>query len=702
MGTPTPFNEIALKARIAELSRRLAEAEATLSATLSGAQPRATPEKGDELLLQTQKTLAIENNLLRTVIDIIPDHVYVRDRASRHLINNQTHLNQLKVATLEETIGKTDFDFYPRDLAAKFLASDEEVMSAGRTLADIEERVPGPDGSERWVSTTKVPIRDAGGTVIGLVGISRDITEHRRVMQKVSEQATMLDQAHDLILLLGMDGRIVYMNGATEQALGWSAKEAVGKLSTELHRAEDHAQIIQAAKETLEKGAWHGEFRVHDRNGSEIFLDVRRSLIRDEKGAPKAQLSICADITEKKRAEVLALRNQRLESLGTLAGGIAHDLNNVLAPILMAITLLKMKVTDDGGRRLLVLLEQNAERGAQLVRHVLAFGRGAEGKRVQVQILQVAREVEQIVKDTFPKNVKFDLKHERVPWMVTGDPNQIHQVLLNLCLNARDAMPHGGKITLRIKNEMVDETFASMNRGAMPGPYLEVSVADTGTGIPPEVRDKIFEPFFTTKDLGKGTGLGLSTSLGIVQSHEGFINLSSSPGKGSTFRIYLPANPATAHAESEDAKAEGLPVGHNELILVVDDEEPILEVAKSTLEKFGYRVAVATNGAAAVSIYALQRDDIAVVLTDMAMPIMDGPAMVVALKAINPEIKIIGSSGMTGPSAIAATRVAGVCEFVPKPYSAETLLNAIARTIGRKTGDRSMRQPPTDHPRRPA
>jgi CheY-like chemotaxis protein len=356
----------------------------------------------------------------------------------------------------------------------------------------------------------------------------------------------------------------------------------------------------------------------------------------------------------------------------------------------MSIALLKLKVSDDSGQRLLTMLEMNAERGAQLVRQVLAFGRGAEGDRVMVQPLHIAREIEQIVSDTFPKTLSFELENERDPWTVTGDPTQLHQVLLNLCVNARDSMPNGGKIILRIENVVLDETFCSMNHGSKPGSYLAISVSDTGSGIPANIRDRIFEPFFTTKDIGKGTGLGLSTSLGIVQSHGGFINLTSEIGKGSTFKIYLPANPVLVAGPSTAAKRAGLPLGHNELILVVDDEQPILNVAKSTLERFGYRVLVAMNGAAAVSTYALERDSIAVVVTDMAMPIMDGPAMAVALKAINPAVKIIGSSGMDGGGILAAAANVGVVEFIPKPYSAETLLRAIARAIG---GDRSAETP---------
>jgi two-component system, cell cycle sensor histidine kinase and response regulator CckA len=691
MGTSSPFDEIALKAKVADLSRRLAEAEEALKSAAADAPARAEGTDGQkELLFEARQTLAMEHNLLRTVIDIIPDHVFVRDRASRHLINNRAQLDVLRAETLEETIGKTDFDFYPPALASKFAESNEQVMASGTTQANIEELIPGPLGEPLWWSTTKVPLRDNDGTVVGMVGIGRNITERRQAIQKITEQAAMLDQAHDSIILLTLDGKILYLNDATGLLYGWKPEDAVGKTAAELLPPEDHPAIKLAVAETLSKGSWHGELRVHNRQGQEIFVETRRTLIRDEQGAPKAQLSISADITEKKKRDALALRNQRLESLGTLAGGIAHDLNNVLAPILMSIALLKLKVSDESGQRLLAMLEMNAERGAQLVRQVLAFGRGAEGDRVIVQPLHIAREIEQIVSDTFPKTVRFELVNEREPWTVTGDPTQLHQVLLNLCVNARDAMPTGGKITMRIENAVLDETYSSMNHGSKPGSYLAISVTDTGSGIPANIRERIFEPFFTTKDIGKGTGLGLSTSLGIVQSHGGFINVTSDMGKGSTFKIYLPANPVTATAAAAGVKRPGLPRGHNELVLIVDDEQPILNVAKSTLERFGYRVVVATNGAAAVSTYALQREAIAVVVTDMAMPIMDGPAMAVALKAINPDVKIIGSSGMDGGGGLTAAANVGVSEFIPKPYSAETLLKAIARAIGNGAADAHM------------
>ena len=683
MSTHSPFDEIALKAKIADLSRRLAEAEAALKATMEGSHAQA-PESDSQrqLLFEAQQTLAMEHNLLRTVIDIIPDHVFVRDRAARHLINNRAQLDVLRAKTLEETIGKTDFDFYPPKLARQFSEDNERVMASGQTLANIEEMIPGPQGEPSWWSTTKVPLRDRDGNVIGLVGIGRNITERRQAVQKITELAEMLDQANEAILLLTLDGKISYMNVAAELLLGWKASEAIGKKGHELFPAEDHPMLTQAAEETLAKGSWHGELRLHHRKGREVFVDIRRTLIRDENGAPKAQFSISADITDKKERDALALRNQRLESIGTLAGGIAHDLNNVLAPILMSIALLKLKVSDEGGRRLLATLELNAERGAQLVRQVLAFGRGAEGEQMLVQPKHIAREIQQIACDTFPKSLRFELKTDHNPWTLTGDPTQLHQVLLNLCVNARDAMPNGGTITLRIENTVLDETYSSMNPEAKPGPYVAISVTDTGTGIPSNIRDRIFEPFFTTKDIGKGTGLGLSTSLGIVQNHGGFITVSSNMGKGSTFKIYIPANAASPSTEAAAAKQTELPHGHGELILVVGDEEPILEVAKSTLERFGYRAKVAVNGAAAVSLYAQHLGSVAVVITDIAMPIMDGPALVVALKAINPDVKIIGSSGLEEGGILAAAKV-GVRDFIPKPYSAETMLKTIARVLGR-------------------
>jgi PAS domain S-box-containing protein len=685
MNSSSPFGDIALQARVADLSSRLAEAKAALNKVTAELQGADVAD--DEMLLgEAQSRLAMERNLLRTLIDIVPDHIFVRDRAHKHLLNNHAQLEVLRASKLEDTVGKTDYDFYPADLARSFHDDNERVMSSGQPMIDREEMIPGPKGEEIWLSTTKVPLRDSDGNVIGLFGIARDITERKQATIKMAEQAAMLDQAHDAILMLTLDGRVKYTNSSSEHVFGWSPGELLGKRGVDIYPAQDHEALMAATRETLEKGAWHGELRLHTKGGKEIFVDTRRTLIRDPNGVPIAQLSISADITEKKKRDALSLRNQRLESLGTLAGGIAHDLNNVLAPILMSIALLRLKMEDEAGRRLLSTLEINAERGAQLVRQVLAFSRGAEGAKTIVRPIKIVREIEQIVNDTFPKSILVEVSSGFEPWCVMGDPTQIHQVLLNLCVNARDAMPDGGTLSLKVENMTFDAAVSALNPGSKAGPYVAIFVSDTGMGVPPEIRDRIFEPFFTTKDIGKGTGLGLSTSLGIAQSHGGFITVTSETGRGSTFKIHLPACTEAAQESARVPHLAGMPRGHNELVLVVDDEQSILNVAKTTLERFGYRVLVATNGAAAVSLYALHRDAIAAVITDMAMPIMNGPAMAIALRAINPDVRIIGSSGLGASGGASVAEKAGVTDFLAKPYTADALLKAISAVLAKDTG----------------
>lgn len=326
-------------------------------------------------------------------------------------------------------------------------------------------------------------------------------------------------------------------------------------------------------------------------------------------------------------------------------------------------------------------MEANVQRAAGLVRQVLTFGRGIGGNRVPLQPAQIVREIRQVIRDTFPKSIEFEYHAAPDLWLVIGDPTQIHQVLLNLCINARDAMPHGGRLAIELENVVLDENYTGMNLEAKPGPYVAIKVADTGTGIPQEIQDKIFDPFFTTKEPGKGTGLGLSTTLGIVKSHGGFIHCYSEMGKGSTFKVYFPANATPAAAESAAVAQTGLPRGRNELVLVVDDEEPIRNVVQKTLERFGYRVLLAANGAEALALYARHRAEIALVITDMMMPIMDGPATIVALMAMNPQVKIIGSSGQASNGGGAKALSTGVKHFIPKPYTAEAMLRALHEVL---------------------
>jgi PAS domain S-box-containing protein len=630
--------------------------------------------------------LHAETNLFRTILDNTPDLIFVRDRESRHVLNNRANLRALRANTLEDTLGKSDFDFFPPEMAEAFYKDDQQVMRSGVPLVNREEMIYGPNGEIRWQLTTKTPLRDAQGQVIGLVGIGRDITEQKQAREKIRSQAAMLDQAHDAIILYDRDNRVTYWNAGAERILGLKSQEALGRRVDEIYSAEDLPAVQEAMEITFKTGMWRGELQLHNREGKMITLDSRRTLIRDEAGNPVAQMSIDADITDKTQLEAQFLRAQRMESVGILAGGIAHDLNNVLAPILMSIALLKLKMPDNEKvQKQLDQLAAYAQRGANLVKQVLTFGRGAENQRVLMQPKHIGREIEQIVSDTFPKNIEFDFTFSAELWPITGDPTQVHQTLLNLCVNARDAMPTGGKLSLRMENQTVDSTYAGMQQLSSPGPYVAISVSDTGTGIPLAIRERIFEPFFTTKDIGKGTGLGLSTTLAIVKSHGGFIDLRSEEGRGTTFLLYFPASSAPVSVDAPGAAKRGLPLGDNELVLIVDDEVLIREIARNTLERFGYRVLLAQNGTEAVALYALHRTDIAVVVTDMAMPVMDGPATILALRTINPDVKIVGSSGQ-GTSSVMKTGKsgsAGLSYFIPKPYTAETLLHTLAKILNK-------------------
>ncbi|EEF61118.1 hybrid sensor histidine kinase/response regulator [Pedosphaera parvula] len=509
--------------------------------------------------------------------------------------------------------------------------------------------------------------------------------EHRIAEQKMAQQAALLDKARDAIFVRDLANLVLFWNKGAERVYGWNAVEVLGRSTSEF-LSTDQRTFLPAVQALLQKGEWAGELQKKTKAGHVITVDCRWTLVRDERQEPNSVLCIETDITERKQLEANFLRAQRMESIGTLAGGIAHDLNNVFAPILMSVALLRMNMPDEESKDLLHTLQTSAQRGAELVKQVLSFARGVEGERIEVNPVHLMREILNVVRDTFPKSIVFNFLDKQDLWNVTGDPTQLHQVFLNLCVNARDAMPNGGDLTLKLENVVLDATYATTNPDSRPGAYVVVQVADTGAGIPPEIRDKIFEPFFTTKEFGKGTGLGLSTTLAIVKSHGGFIKVCSEVGQGTNFEVYLPANTTEAAAHQAAVEPTRLPLGNGELILVVDDEEGLRKIARRTLERFGYRVLLAAHGAEAVALYVQHSQEIAVVLTDMAMPIMDGPALILALKSLNPQARIIGSSGLTSADGLAKAVGAGVSHFVPKPYTAELMLKTLHEALNERPG----------------
>jgi len=503
-----------------------------------------------------------------------------------------------------------------------------------------------------------------------------EMIEGKRSADQIAEQATFLDKAQDAIFVRDLDGKMLFWNKGAERMYGWTRQEVVGQNMDE-HIYMHPVKLEEAYRLTQGQGDWHGELDHFTKDGSELSIESRWTLIRDNEGNPKSILAINTDITEKKKIELQFMRAQRMDSIGTLAGGIAHDLNNILAPIMMSIDILTLSATDPQAKAVLETIEVSARRGADIVRQVLSFARGVEGQRIEVQPRQVVKDVENIIKDTFPKDIRLHFSVPDDAWMILGDPTQVHQILLNLCVNARDAMPNGGNLNLRVENCVLDELSVAINGHVKPGRYVQLSVADSGTGIPADLLDKIFDPFFTTKDINKGTGLGLSTVMAIVKSHEGIINVHSEPGKGTTFKVYLPAMETSPEARKEQAVQANLPRGNGETILVVDDEASILTITSQTLQAFGYRVLTARDGAEGVAVYAQHRHEIAVVLTDMMMPVMSGAATIHALKKIDPAVKILAASGLNANGETAKVSEAIAKRFLTKPYTTGTLLKAI-------------------------
>ncbi|WP_395750581.1 PAS domain S-box protein [Prosthecobacter sp.] len=504
--------------------------------------------------------------------------------------------------------------------------------------------------------------------------------ERRQVEDMLRQQASLLDKANDAILVRDLDHSITYWNKSAEKLYGWTAEEARGRKVSDL-LYQDAAQFEERNSKVLEDGEWAGEIQQVTKSGAKLIVEGRWTLVRDAEGRPKCVLAINTNITEQKRLEDQFLRSQRMESIGTLAGGIAHDLNNVLTPIMMSVDLLNLRIKDAACRDTLDTIASSARRGADMLNQVLSFARGMEGQKTPMLLGRLLQDLARIVGDTFPKNIQLrvrDALHEG--GVVTGDETQIHQVLLNLCVNARDAMPAGGTLTISAEHILIDAQYAAMNIEAREGPHLMISVEDDGVGIPPEILPKIFDPFFTTKETGKGTGLGLSTSLAIMKSHGGFFRVYSEPGQGSCFRVYLPTKPDRPPSQPV-VEEPVLPRGNLELVLLVDDEAAVREITRQTLEAYGYRVLVAADGAEAVTLYARHQNEVALVLTDMRMPVMDGSTTIQVLMKMNPEVCIIAASGINSNSSAAKAAGAGVRQFLPKPYTAETILRALHQVL---------------------
>ncbi len=590
------------------------------------------------------------------------------------------HVEEMLGYPMETWLGQPDFwlrVLHPEDRDRAVSWAGE--IFAGQPQPAAEIRMIASDGRVIWVESQAAVIRDEHGRPAGARGVTIDVTERKKRESQLREQARMLDLAQDAISVHDLADRVQFWNRGAERIFGWSAEEALGADVRDL-LCMDHAAFARAKTAVLAEGDWHGEVTLRSKAGKAIIVSTRWTLVRDEHGEPKSVLVIKTDITEQKNLESRFLRAQRLESIGTLASGVAHDLNNILSPILMSAPMLREPLPPEALEMLVSTIESSAQRGANIVKQVLTFARGIDGERVPLQPRHLLCEMERIAFDTFPKSITIVNSIAPDLALVEGDATQLHQVLLNLCVNARDAMPAGGTLRLSAENFAVDEHYAEMLPGAKVGRYVQVAVADTGTGIPSDILDQIFDPFFTTKEPGKGTGLGLSTVMGITKSHGGFMNVYSEPGRGTTFRVFLPAAPDGAVPPVVAAVSQA-PRGNGERILVVDDESGLRKVTDAILTRHGYAVTLASDGAEAIAIYARGSDSIHAVLTDVMMPVLDGVALTRALRRLNPEVRIIASTGQGEDGRRDELQSLGVAAFLSKPYDTPKLLRTVHEVL---------------------
>ncbi len=626
-------------------------------------------------LKKTEAALRQSENRLQTIIDAKPESIKLIDKDGTLLEINASGIEMMEVESADAIIGRSLCSVITPEYQKAYRLMHESVCRGNKETLEFE--MVGFKGTRRWMKTHAVPLPTENSGFLHLA-ITRDITQRKASEEKLQTQAALLDVVTNAILVKDIHNRILYWNKGAENIYGWQAQEVHGEKSSRLLHKEHSSQQDDALLSVIDRGVWQGELHQVTREGKEIIVESRWTLLRDQKGQPKSILAENTEITQNKQLETQLLRTQRLESIGTLAGGIAHDLNNVLAPILMSVQLLERKLSDSQHLRLLKTLENNAQRGASLIKQLLSFARGIEGKRTLIQIKYLIAEIEQIVRETFPKSIQLNVNITSDLNYVCGDATQLHQVLMNLVVNARDAMPKGGKLEISAENLQIDEYYAQMNIHAKTGAYIVVTVADTGVGMHPEIQERIFEPFFTTKEVGKGTGLGLSTALSIVKNHGGFVNVYSELNKGTIVKIYLPIQKAeetnvSCCDESEDLNGSG------ELILVVDDEPAIRKITKSCLEAYNYRVLTASNGIEAIEIYTKYQQEINLILLDMMMPEMDGETTIGLLQKINPKVKIVAISGLVLNYDSTLDKSLNLKAFMSKPCTGKDLLHTLAK-----------------------
>ena len=765
---------------------------------------------------EAEDALAKERNLLRTFIDNVPDNIYIKDTEGHYLMDNAAHQRFIGIASEKEVLGKTVFDFFPRELAARYDADDRTVIQTRQPIINKEEPIVNKAGQRRWLLTTKIPLRNVDGEITGLTCISRDITSHKEMeeMARASQgyAKNIIDSSMDMIISVDRERKITEFNRAAQKTFGYSREEILGKSVDVLYA--DPQQGIETHQTTIERGecvievlnksrdgrvfpcflsssvlrdssgefegvmgvsqdisdrrkmeetlretshtlqglvqssplaiividskghvrSWNksaerifgwketeavghplpyvpedqrdksramiestfkgemqtgAELRRLKKDGSLIDVALWTAPLQNTRGEIVALVGMFADITERKRMEEVVLQTQKIESLGMLAGGVAHDFNNIIGAVMGYSDLILRKLSiDDPIRSKVEAIRSASQKAAQITRQLLAFSRR---QLLQPKVVDLNRHLHEMVEMSrrlIGENIVVVTIPADGEARVKVDPNYLDQVIMNLVVNARDAMPDGGKLILQTSKVELDTEYAAQHAGVLPGPYVMLSVKDTGHGMTPEVRTRIFEPFFTTKDPGKGTGLGLSTAFGIVKQSGGHFDVQSQTGKGTTFTIYFPRISEPLE-EVADRKIVLEPPRGSETILLVEDEEAVRKVAEELLAGQGYTVLEARDGDEALKIAHQSSKPIHLLFTDIVLPGMSGVDLADHLHALSPKTKVLFTSGHAERSTFHFGLLDPAIKFLIKPYDVFTLAMKIREVLDETQGVRS-------------
>jgi two-component system cell cycle sensor histidine kinase/response regulator CckA len=572
----------------------------------------------------------------------------------------------------------------PDDWPANAVLVDD-LLAGRRDAFVLEKRYVARDGRVFPARVTVSARRDADGQIAETIAIAEDISQQRAAEADRARQQRLLEMASEVGHLGAWSLEVPsYVMHLSEEALairGFPPDAAPTPTDLAAQFDPEHLpQLLAASRACIRDGTpFDEEGRITTARGDVRWVRTIGQAVRDAAGVIVGLQGAMQDVTGRKQLERQSLRSQRLESIGTLAGGIAHDLNNVLTPIAMGVGLLKSEEQDEGRLQLLDVIEASAARAAEMVRQVLSFARGVEGQRKVHAPAQLLSEAAALLSDTLPKQIRLEIDTPEDLWPVLAEQTQMQQVIVNLCVNARDAMPDGGTLTIRGRNVTITQASAD-DPALAPGRYVTISVQDTGEGIAPGVIDRIFDPFFTTKPTGLGTGLGLSTALGLVRGHGGRIDVRSVPGRGSCFEVLLPAADIEAGRRADQAGVPSTPVHGKGTVLVVDDESAVRGVSRHVLEGAGYAVIEAGSGEEAVTALSSRGEDVVAVLTDMMMPGMDGPALARHIRARWPDIPVVGMSGL-GAAGRFSTETLGVRAFLPKPFTPDVLRSTLEAVL---------------------